>query len=63
MCSKAAYLTRKEASAAARWHRRHSAQQRPYHCRWCGLWHLTTCQARGKRAQWRQDRQREEQPQ
>ena len=58
MCHKATYLTRREAAGQARWMRRHSVTQRPYRCRDCGLWHLTTQHSRGKRAQYRQERMR-----
>jgi len=58
MCHKAPYLTRKEAQAAARRFKRHSNQQRPYLCPVCRMWHLWTQQARGKKAQYRQDKQR-----
>ena len=62
MCHKAPYLTRREASAAARRFKRHSNQQRPYLCPTCQmwhLWHLWTQHARGKRAQYRQDKRKE----
>jgi len=37
--SKVTYFGRREARAAA--HGRHSdGQLRPYHCEFCGLWHL-----------------------
>jgi len=56
MCGKATYIARREAACAARAIRRYSSQQRPYRCAHCGLWHLATQQARGKRAQWRHER-------
>lgn len=40
MCStKAPYTTRPEAVAFAK---RHGFSGAPYHCPWCGHWHLTT---------------------
>lgn len=48
-CNKAAYLTRKQARTAARDIARFSIKPKPYPCRVCGYWHLTTQTSRGKR--------------
>ena len=38
--SKAVYLTRGEARSTARNGRRQDGSLAPYHCRFCGRWHL-----------------------
>lgn len=43
MCAKAAYVTRRDARAAARWMaRRGSRATHAYLCPRCGLWHLSS---------------------
>ena len=57
MCNKAPYANRREAQSYARNYAHSGRQQRPYRCHVCGAWHLHTCRSRGKRAQWRQEKQ------
>jgi hypothetical protein len=44
MCDKVAYVNRRDARAASRWLQqvRGLAASRPYHCNFCGFWHLTS---------------------
>ncbi|HJW21517.1 MAG TPA: hypothetical protein VJ506_03720 [Candidatus Limnocylindrales bacterium] len=38
--SKVGFVSRREARTAVRRGRHGNPQLDPYHCRWCGLWHL-----------------------
>jgi hypothetical protein len=38
--SKPVYLSRADASTYVRNSRRHDGSLKPYHCRYCSLWHL-----------------------
>lgn len=38
--SKALYISRREARSMGRHGRRQDGAMRPYHCGWCGGWHL-----------------------
>ena len=48
--SKAVYVTRGEARQALRSGRRMDGAMKPYHCRFCSMWHLGHRRARHGRA-------------